>query len=117
MLNNFKLTITALFVLTGVVLLASPRAQADVISLAENPASGRALYNQNCARCHGSDGRAHTALGRKVEAADLTSDDVQDMDDAKIVRVITKGRTGMPGFGKKLSATQISAIAEYIRKF
>lgn len=116
MLNNFKLTITALFVLTGVILLASPRAQADVTSLAaEGPASGRALYNQNCARCHGGDGRAQTALGRKVEAADLTSNDVQDMDDAKIVRVITKGRTGMPGFGKKLNANQISAVAKYVR--
>ena len=37
------------------------------------------------------------------------------MDDAKIVRVITKGRTGMPAFGNKLNANQISAIAKYVR--
>lgn len=116
MLKNFKLTLTAFFILAGVILLASPRAEADVTTAAaDGPASGRALFMQNCARCHGANGRAQTALGRKVEAADLTSDDVQDMDDAKIVRVITRGRTGMPAFGNKLTAGQISAIANYVR--
>lgn len=116
MLKNLKLSLTALFLVGGVVLLTSPQAQADVISLSGGtPASGRALYNQNCARCHGGNGRSQTALGRKLEAADLTSDDVQDMDDAKMTRVIKNGRTGMPGFGKKLNADQISSIVKYVR--
>ena len=116
MLKNLKLTLTALFIVGGIVLLASPRAQADSPSPSSgNPASGRALYNQNCARCHGPNGRSQTALGRKLEAADLTSDDVQYMDDAKMTRVIKNGRTGMPGFGKRLTADQISAIVKYVR--
>ena len=116
MLKNFKFTLTAFFILAGVILLASPRAQADVSAAAANdPASGRALFIQNCARCHGANGRAQTALGRKVEAADLTSNDVQDMDDAKMIRVIKNGRTGMPAFGKKLTSSQITAIANYVR--
>ena len=116
MLRNLKFSLIALFVVGGVVLLASFRAQADASSLSSgNPASGRALYNQNCARCHGANGRSQTALGRKLEAADLTDDEIQYMDDAKMTRVIKNGRTGMPGFGKKLNADQISAIVKYVR--
>lgn len=116
MLKYFKLSLTALFIFGGAALLATPWAQADASSFASAaPASGRALYNQNCARCHGGNGCSQTALGRKLEAADLTSGDVQDMDDAKITRVIKNGRTGMPGFGKKLTADQISAIVTYVR--
>jgi mono/diheme cytochrome c family protein len=118
MLKNLKLSLTALFIVGGAALLATPRAQADASSLAgATPASGRALYNQNCARCHGANGRSQTALGRKLEAADLTSDDVQDMDDAKMTRVIKNGRTGMPGFGKKLTADQVASIVRYVRGF
>ncbi|HEX2639175.1 MAG TPA: cytochrome c [Pyrinomonadaceae bacterium] len=116
MLKKLKLSLTALFIAGGAVLLASPRAQVDAASsVGASPASGRALYNQNCARCHGSNGRSQTALGRKLEAADLTDDEVQYMDDAKMTRVIKNGRTGMPGFGKKLNADQISAIVTYVR--
>ena len=79
--------------------------------------SPRTLYVQNCARCHGLDGRANTKMGRKLEAADLTSSDVQEMDSARIARAIRNGRPGMPAFGRKLRPSQVSAIAEYVRSF
>lgn len=79
--------------------------------------SPRTLYVQNCARCHGRDGRANTRMGRKLEAADLTSSDVQAMSPERIARAIRNGRPGMPAFGKRLRPAQVSAIAEYVRSF
>lgn len=77
--------------------------------------SARTLYIQNCARCHGADGRAQTPLGRRLEAANLTTADVKGHDAAKIARVIRNGRPEMPAFRKKLTAAQIAAIASYVR--
>lgn len=78
-------------------------------------ASPRSLYVQNCARCHGKNGRAETREGRRVEADDLTSSDAQEISDAKLKRVITNGRGKMPGFGKRLTTAQINQIAGYVR--
>ncbi len=80
-------------------------------------ASPRSLYIQNCATCHGSNGKAQTRRGKKLEAADLTSSDVQSMDRAKIIRAITNGRPGMPSFKKKLTGKQVAQIASYVHAF
>ena len=77
--------------------------------------SARSLYIQNCARCHGANGKSQTALGRKLEAADLTDPETKSFTEAKITRIIRNGRPDMPAFGKKLSAKQIASIAGYIR--
>jgi mono/diheme cytochrome c family protein len=82
---------------------------------AESVSSPRSLYIQNCARCHGADGRAETRLGKKLEAADLTSDDIKSMSTAKITRAITNGRADMPAFRRKLTRQQIAQVADYVR--
>lgn len=84
-------------------------------SAAERVSSPRSLYIQNCARCHGADGRAQTRLGKKLEADDLTTEDVKNMSTAKIERVITNGRLDMPAFRRKLTRQQISQVAGYVR--
>lgn len=78
--------------------------------------STRSLYLQNCARCHGGDGRAQTALGRRLEAADLTSAEIKASSSAKLSRAIRNGRPQMPAFGKKLSARQVAALSAYIKR-
>ncbi len=80
-----------------------------------NATSPRSLYVQNCARCHGSNGKGQTKEGRRLEADDLTSSDAKGISDAKRTRVITNGRGKMPGFGKKLTAAQIAQVASYVR--
>lgn len=75
-------------------------------------ASPRSLYLQNCARCHGSDGRSNTTKGRQLDATDLTG---LSKSSASITRTIKNGRGDMPGFGKKLSSKQIASIAGYVR--
>lgn len=75
-------------------------------------ASPRSLYVQNCARCHGSDGKAQTSLGKKLEADDLTTSTASK---DKIIRTVTNGRGDMPSFKRKLSKAQIASIAGYVR--
>ena len=103
--------------LGGAAWLVCPSSAASAGVAAADSSSPRSLYLQNCASCHGRDGKAQTARGRKVEATDLTLGDVQAMDRARIIRAITNGRPGMPGFRKKLTANQIAQIAAYVHSF
>ena len=74
------------------------------------------LYRVHCSRCHGGDGRSNTKEGRRTEAADLTDESVQNMDSAKMGRIIRNGKGDMPG-NKKLSAAQVAAIVRHVRGF
>lgn len=78
--------------------------------------SGATVYSNNCARCHGGDGRAQTRQGGASDATDLTSDDWMP-DTARDTRIITRGKGSMPAFGKRLTSAQISAVVRYIRRF
>jgi cytochrome c6 len=115
MIRYLKIAALLAFLLSTVWFFS--RSAASEAALANEEVSPRSLYIQNCAQCHGSNGRAQTAKGRKLEAADLTGADVQGMSTARIVRAITNGRVGMPSFKKKLSRQQIAQIAAYVHSF
>ena len=101
---------------------AAVLAVAGSLSYLTQPADGAAqqgaaaIYSQNCARCHGTDGRAQTPKGRKVDAVDFTGDDWTP-DTGHDTRIVTRGKGSMPAFGNKLSPAQISAVVQYIRRF
>ncbi|MEP6849777.1 MAG: c-type cytochrome [Acidobacteriota bacterium] len=115
----FRLGVVSGFLLLAAFIVLSNSAQASLSSgenaSSETIVSPRSLFIQNCSRCHGTNGKAQTALGKKLEADDLTSTDAKALSTAKIVRTITNGRGDMPRFGKKLTAAQIKSIAGYIR--
>ena len=82
---------------------------------------GRALYEGNCAVCHGTDGRADTPVGRllrnrprnfadPVEMARVTRD--------RLYRAIEAGRPGtaMAGWGGILSEAEIGDVMDYVRR-
>jgi mono/diheme cytochrome c family protein len=92
--------------------LANP----DVAAAEQQRQSGSAIYAQNCARCHGADGRAQTRKGRETDAVDFTSDDWSP-DAARDARIISRGKGSMPAFGRRLNQAQINAVAQYIRRF
>ena len=78
--------------------------------------TARELYAQNCARCHGADGRAKTELGETFEVPNIADARWQSKhSDAKITRKIIKGGGGMPAFGKKLSPQETASLVAYIR--
>ena len=76
------------------------------------------LFVENCSVCHGQNGRAHTFHGWLVGAQNLTDPKwQQDTTDAEIIHAIQTGPSVMPAFGKKLSPTEIDALASYVRTF
>jgi mono/diheme cytochrome c family protein len=77
-----------------------------------------ALFNESCAKCHGKDGRAKTFHGKFVGAQNLTDAKWQaDTSDEEIIHAIKTGPKAMPAFEKKLSQSEIDALAAYVRSF
>ena len=103
------MTKKALVALSTVLVFASTSAlqAADVRS--EN-------WQTHCSVCHGDNGKGQTEEGKKKKARDLTNAKWQDtIDDARIVKSITKGHDEMPAFGKKLTEPEIRALAAEVR--
>jgi cytochrome c oxidase cbb3-type subunit 3 len=74
--------------------------------------SGQALYQTNCAGCHGLDGRGGE------HAPDIaTIQRLQRLTQAELLRTIRDGvpDSGMPAFGSRLKREQLTAVAVYLR--
>ena len=84
-------------------------------------ADAKALWDANCAQCHGKTGAADTAMGKKLNAKDLTDAKVQaEFSDAKATTSIKEGvkqdgKVTMKAFGGKLSDDDIKALVAYVR--
>ena len=92
-----------------VVLLAAAPAAVAADARSEN-------FQTYCSVCHGDDGKGQTEEGKKKGARDLTNAKWQDkIDDARMVRSVTKGHDKMPSFEKKLSADEIKALVAEVR--
>jgi cytochrome c oxidase cbb3-type subunit III len=73
---------------------------------------GRALFEQNCAACHGPAGKGNQELG----APNLTDAiSLYGMDVASLAETIGNGRGGaMPAWRSRLDATTIKALTVYV---
>jgi mono/diheme cytochrome c family protein len=84
-------------------------------------ADGKALWDANCAQCHGKSGNADTKMGKTLKAKDLTDAAVQaSFTDAKATQSIKEGvkengKTTMKAFGDKLSDDDVKALVAYVR--
>ena len=77
---------------------------------------GRAVYANNCARCHGGDGTSQTTMGQMTEAPNLTDAGWQrGKSSARMIAAVSNGRGQMPAFKKKLSRQDIAAAVAYVR--
>lgn len=80
------------------------------------------LFRNNCARCHGADGRGDTPLGHTYNAPDFTDAEwwrkhSNITSSGSLISIVTRGKGGMPAFGKKLTRTQIRLLVSHVRKF
>jgi len=71
---------------------------------------GKAVYEANCAACHGTDGKG-TATGPSLSDFAATS----KVNQAAWAQTIAGGKGKMPAFGSKLSAAEQAAGLEYVR--
>ena len=78
------------------------------------------LFNRNCARCHGADGRGDTPLGDLFNAPDFTDPEwwkKNNTSTKNLVAIVSRGKAGMPAFGKKLTKAQINLLVGKVRQF
>jgi mono/diheme cytochrome c family protein len=105
----------------GMVCLLSSCASSDTLSkqqtdLPKDKINAAGLFGENCVGCHGTNGRAHTFHGIILGAQNLTDAKWQiDTTDDEIVHAIQTGPHAMPEFDKKLSESEIEALAMYVR--
>jgi len=90
-------------------------------ALSMKAADPKTNWANNCAQCHGPDGRANTKMGKQLSAKDLTDPKVQaSFTDAKATQSIKEGvkqggKTTMKAFGGKLTDDEIKALVAYVR--
>jgi cytochrome c6 len=84
-------------------------------------ADAKTNWANNCAQCHGPDGKAGTKMGKMLNAKDLTDPKIQaGFTDAQAAEAIKNGvkkdgKTTMKAFGGKLSDDEIKALVAYVR--
>ena len=80
-------------------------------------------WSNNCAKCHGADGKGETKIGRKLRVKDYTDAKVQAaVTDAQMENAITNGvqehgRHVMKAFKSDLSPAEIKDLVAFMRKF
>ena len=60
---------------------------------AARAADVKEIYEKNCTKCHGADGKGDTKMGKKVNVKDLTNAKVQaEFTDAQAFKTIKEGK-------------------------
>src|SRR5689334_5896282 len=78
-------------IMKKIILLAGVVVAATVASNAL-AADAKATYEKDCAKCHGTDGKGDTKMGKKQGARDYTDAKVQaDLKDAAAIKGIKEG--------------------------
>lgn len=68
---------------------------------------GQALYNAQCAVCHGEKGEANLSGAKSLKASRL--------DNVQITAIINKGKNAMPKMKGKYSDQEMDALVSYIK--
>jgi cbb3-type cytochrome c oxidase subunit III len=82
----------------------------------KNQRRGEEIFQEQCAGCHGPDGRAQTDIGKTLGAADLTSEGIQQKSSAELSKSVKGGKGKMPAFDNKLADDEIKAVLAYIKQ-
>jgi cytochrome c6 len=81
-------------------------------------------WDNQCAKCHGADGKGQTKVGKKLGVKDYTDAKVQaDLKDEDMAKAISdgvkdaSGKEKMKGFKGDLSPAEITDLVAHVRKF
>ncbi len=94
-----------------------------VPALSVSAADAKALYEKDCAKCHGADGKGETKMGKKAGAKDYTNAKVQEeLKDEAAFKAIKEGYKDKDGKvvmkpAEGLSDDDIKGLVAYMRKF
>jgi mono/diheme cytochrome c family protein len=95
-----------------VAILAWPLAN----GLAGEADAGKALYQKNCAGCHGADGKGNPAMIKAMgeKGLNIVSKETMQKSDDELLKIIADGAGKMPP-SKKLTADEQKAVLRYNR--
>lgn len=100
-----------IFILGAIAATASTRA-----------ADTKEIWDKQCLKCHGADGKGETKMGKKAGAKDYTDAKVQAaMKDEEMAKIIKQGKKDGENVKMKafpeLSESEIKALVAYVRAF
>ena len=77
--------------------------------------AGKALYEKNCAGCHGADGKGNPAMAKIIgdKGLDITGKEVAKQSEAQLLKLIAEGAGKMPA--SKLSKDEQKQALGYAR--
>ncbi len=93
------------------------------MALTVGAADAKALYEKDCAKCHGADGKGETKMGKKMGAKDYTDAKVQsEMKDEAAFKAIKDGLKDKEGKvlmkpAEGLSDDEVKSLVAYMRTF
>ena len=116
----FSLVSSCLLLLAGSGLSSAPQTRKASGGASAHKVND--LYRNNCARCHGAEGRSDTPLGRTFNAPDITDqkwwqEHAAIANTRSLMAIVTNGKGSMPAFSKKLSRSEIKILVTYVRRF
>ncbi len=91
-------------------------------AISATAADAKAVWEKDCSKCHGPNGKGQTTMGKKLGVKDYTDAKVQaEMKDEQMVKAIKEGvkkddKTLMKAF-PDLSDADVKALVAHIRAF
>ena len=104
-----------LLILTVAIIAAS--------ALSGRAGDGKAIYEKDCAKCHGADGKGQTKMGAKLGIKDYTDAKVQaGLKDDAAIKAIKEGLKDKDGKvlmkpAEGLTDDDVKALVAYMRTF
>jgi cytochrome c1 len=92
-------------------------------ALTARAADAKPIYEKDCAKCHGTDGKGDTKMGKKLGVKDYTDAKVQaDLKDAAAVKAIKEGIKDKEGKvlmkpAEGLTDEEVKGLVAYMRSF
>ena len=87
------------------------------LSARQDP-DGKALYEENCRKCHGVIGTPPKTMKTKYpKIATFNAEFIEKRSDDSVVKILTKGKgEDMKSFKDKMTPAEMAAVAKYVRQ-
>ena len=79
---------------------------------------GKAIYDENCKKCHGVIGNPPKTMKAKYpKIATFNAEFIAERTDDSVVKILNKGKgEDMKSFKEKLTPAEMAAVAKYVRQ-